>query len=110
MTIVNNREGRTLTGRAIANVTIQPGTANLAGETIQTLSIRKIYWVGNCAILRGANVIFQFQAGTSGFWDLNGNGMTNNEFNSANVVLQINDAVSCLYVECGKQSTFTSTY
>ena len=111
MTIFNNREGRTVTFRAITNTTFQLSQANtVAGETVNKLSIRKVVWAGNCAILRGANVIFQFPLTSSGVLDLTGNGMTNNEFPTANVVIQVNDGTSFLMVECGKESTFTSTY
>lgn len=112
--IFDNKLGRELSVRqqGIGSVTVQPGTANLTGETIQALHIKKVFWSGNCSIARGdagANTIFSGASGTAGLFDLSGNGMANKEYPTSNVVLTVNDGGS-LFVLVGKQSTYTSTY
>lgn len=118
--VTSNRTGRTLVARqqgtgsltvqlngGAANSTVAP--ANNAGETVTKLFIEKIMWSGNCSVARAANVIFSGAAGTAGMLDLYGNGMTNKEQPTANVVLTVNDGGS-LFVLIGKESTYTSTY
>lgn len=115
-----NKLGRTLTARqqgtgaltiqlngGAANSTV--AAANVAGETVQALFIEKILWSGNCSVARAANVIWSGASGTAGILDLYGNGMTNKEYPTANVVITVNDGGSC-FVLIGKQSLYTSTY
>lgn len=112
--IFNNHLGRELSARqaGAGTLTINPATANLAGETIQAMSIKKIAWTGNTTIARGAagaNVIFSSATGTAGMLDLSGNGMANKEQPTSNIVLTVADGGS-LFVLVGKQATFTSVY
>lgn len=113
--IFDNRKGRSLVVRqqGAGNINLQLSTANVdATETVVKLFIEKIMWSGNCNITRGAgNVIFSFASGTAGMYDLYGNGMTNKEYPTSNLVVTVADGGSCV-VLVGKESTFTpaSTY
>jgi hypothetical protein len=115
--IINNKLGRTAGIRVTGTANVNLSLANLAvsnttgyTENVQTASIRKIIWCGNCAITRGSNTIFQYQTGTSGVQDLYSMGMTNEEYNTANVVITCTDATGFILVEVGKNSTFNSVY
>jgi hypothetical protein len=111
--IINNREGRTAQIRVTGTSSVNLSMANLAvsnTENVQTASIKRIVWCGNCSVARGANVLFQYQTATAGVHDLYSMGMTDEEFNTANVIITSTDATGFIFVEVGKNSTFPSTY
>lgn len=111
--IINNKLGRTVQIRVTGTANVNLSLANLAfsnTENVQTASIRRIVWCGNCSVARGANVLFQYQTATAGTHDLYSVGMTSEEFNTANVVITSTDATGFIMVEVGKNSTFPSIY
>jgi hypothetical protein len=107
MAIINNRLGRSATIRLTANATINmsslavtnSGISNVS-ETVAGATITRIWWVGNTTISRGANLVFQAPAGTSGAWLLDGNPIT--DFSSANLVFTV-DAGGTVVCEVHKQ-------
>ena len=64
------------------------GSANTnTTDNISALSISKIIYTGNVAVSRGANVIFQSEAGTSGIWNLDTFGILYNQYPTANLTI-----------------------
>jgi hypothetical protein len=111
--IINNKLGRTVVIRATGTNTVTLQLANLAisnTENVQTASVRRIAWSGNCMVSRGNNILFQYQTGTAGVLDLYSMGMVNEEFNTSNVTITSTDGTGFILVELGKNSIFPSVY
>lgn len=76
---------------------------NTAVETMDGLTVTKIFWTGPWTIARGANIIFQ-TANNSGVWDLAAYGIALTQDPTANLVVNTTSTGATIVIEVAKQS------
>jgi hypothetical protein len=107
-----NKGGKALVRNTANQTYVVAGTSptsNIAsaGETVVGAGISQIWWTGEWTVKRGANTILVLK--DSGNWDLNGSGITLNEFPDATLVLEAANT-GTIIVELSKNSSFVSEY
>lgn len=90
------------------NTTSGPGTFG-SSDTITGLTISKIIYTGNVAVLRGANTLFQSGTNNDGIWNLDTFGIALNEYPQANLTITTG-AYGTAIVEVKKSFTANTVY
>lgn len=111
MPITQNKKGAAAIVVATgANDTITTANLALAGETVDSFSITKLFWstTGTITLARGANVVLSLTG--SDHWPLDMYNIALGTANTADLVITVPDANSSIVLELKKSSSFVSEY
>lgn len=111
MAIMNNKKGSTVTLTVTSNTTFLLSDVAVAGETVASMTITKIFWstantTTGVQITRGANNYLKL-VGTD-TWDFTQHPLTADP--TASIVVVIPDGASSAILQVHKKSTYTSDY
>lgn len=93
MPVISNKLGQSATIHSIATetITVSGNTSSsnlaLAGETVVSANIRKVWVGGPATISRGANIVFT--STQSGYFDFSSTGTSLNMYNTAPITLTV---------------------
>lgn len=85
-TVASIQSATALTLDSGAAVGVTSGAFKSSNEVVKGMGVSKILWVGDWVVKQGANVLFQSQVNSTGFFDLSAQGLV---FQGSNTVANI---------------------